>query len=136
MIGCRSWYTSTVVETSQDTLIKFKYSGRNLANNHDVIVVNFNYRLGLFGWLSHPSLNHDGSLEDKSGNFGILDSLAALEWVQNNIEAFGGDPTNVTLFGESAGGINIFAILASQQGEGLFHKANHPKRASHLHPYG
>ena len=102
---------------------QFKYSGRNLAKNHGVIVVNFNYRLGLFGWLSHPSLNHDGSLEDKSGNFGILDCVAALEWVQNNIEAFGGDPTNVTLFGESAGGINIFAILASQQGEGLFHKA-------------
>jgi len=102
---------------------QFKYSGRNLAKNHDVIVVNFNYRLGLFGWLSHPSLNLDGSLEDKSGNFGILDSLAALEWVQDNIEAFGGDPTNVTLFGESAGGINIFAILASQLGEGLFHKA-------------
>ena len=102
---------------------QFKYSGRNLAKNHNVIVVNFNYRLGLFGWFAHPSLNHEGSLEDKSGNYGILDSLAALQWVQDNIEAFGGDPTNVTLFGESAGGMNIFAILASQKGEGLFKKA-------------
>jgi len=102
---------------------QFKYSGRNLARNHNVIVVNFNYRLGLFGWFAHPSLNSDGSPEDQSGNYGILDSLAALQWVQDNIETFGGDPTNVTLFGESAGGMNIFAILASEQGQGLFHKA-------------
>ncbi|MAQ09313.1 MAG: carboxylesterase, partial [Gammaproteobacteria bacterium] len=102
---------------------QFKYSGRNLARNHNVIVINFNYRLGLFGWFAHPSLNSDGSPEDQSGNYGILDSLAALQWVQDNIETFGGDPTNVTLFGESAGGMNIFAILASEQGQGLFHKA-------------
>jgi para-nitrobenzyl esterase len=102
---------------------QFKYSGRNLAKNHNVIVVNFNYRLGLFGWFAHPSLNRNGSPEDRSGNYGILDCLAALQWVQGNIEAFGGDPTNVTLFGESAGGMNIFAILASQKGGGLFNKA-------------
>ncbi len=102
---------------------QFKYSGRNLARNHGVIVVNFNYRLNLFGWFTHPALNRDSSAEDRSGNYGILDSLAALQWVQDNIEAFGGNPDNVTLFGESAGGMNIFAILASPKGKGLFHKA-------------
>jgi para-nitrobenzyl esterase len=107
---------------------QFKYSGRNLAKRHDVIVVNFNYRLGIFGWFAHPALNGGGSLEDRSGNYGILDGLAALQWVQDNIAAFGGDPQNVTLFGESAGGMNIFAILASPilaapEGRALFHKA-------------
>jgi para-nitrobenzyl esterase len=102
---------------------QFKYSGRNLAKRHDVIVVNFNYRLGLFGWFAHPALNHGGSPEDRSGNYGILDVLAALQWVQDNIAVFGGNPHNVTLFGESAGGMNIFAILASPNGRGLFHKA-------------
>ncbi len=102
---------------------QYKYSGRNLARKHDVIVVSFNYRLGLFGWFAHPSLHRDGSKEDQSGNYGILDGLAVLKWVQDNIEAFGGDPNNVTLFGESAGGMNIFAMLASQKGKGLFHKA-------------
>ena len=107
---------------------QFKYSGRNLAKRHGVIVVNFNYRLGLFGWFAHPALNSGGSSEDRSGNYGILDGLAALQWVQDNIAAFGGNPNNVTLFGESAGGMNIFAILASpiltsQEGRGLFHKA-------------
>jgi para-nitrobenzyl esterase len=101
---------------------QFKYSGRNLASKHKVIVVNLNYRLGLFGWFAHPALNQNGSLKDKSGNYGILDILAALQWVQENIKAFGGDPGNVTLFGESAGGMNIFAILASPEARNLFHK--------------
>ena len=101
---------------------QFKYSGRNLASKHKVIVVNLNYRLGLFGWFAHPALNKSGSLKDKSGNYGILDILAALQWVQENIKAFGGNPDNVTLFGESAGGMNIFAILASPEARNLFHK--------------
>jgi para-nitrobenzyl esterase len=102
---------------------QFKYSGTQLASTHDVIVVSFNYRLGPFGWFSHPALNHGGSAEDQSGNYGNLDSIRALKWVQNNIEAFGGNPDNVTVFGESAGGMNTFVLLASPLAEGLFHKA-------------
>jgi para-nitrobenzyl esterase len=102
---------------------QYKYSGRHLAQRFDLIVVTFNYRLGLFGWFSHPSLNTDGSPEDRSGNYGNLDTVRALEWVQNNIEAFGGAPGNITLFGESAGGMNVFALLASPTAKGMFHRA-------------
>ncbi|MEH6571508.1 MAG: carboxylesterase family protein, partial [Halioglobus sp.] len=102
---------------------QFKYSGTQLANTHDVVVVTFNYRLGPFGWFSHPALNSGGSAEDQSGNYGNLDSIRALKWVQDNIEAFGGNPDNVTLFGESAGGMNTFVLLASPLAQGLFHKA-------------
>ena len=102
---------------------QFKYSGTQLANTHDVVVVTFNYRLGPFGWFSHPALNNGGSAEDQSGNYGNLDHMRALEWVQSNIEAFGGNPDNVTLFGESAGGMNTFVLLTSPLAQGLFHKA-------------
>jgi para-nitrobenzyl esterase len=102
---------------------QYKYSGTMLASTHDLIVVSFNYRLGPFGWFSHPALNADGSAEDRSGNYGTLDTLAALRWVRDNIEAFGGNPDNVTVFGESAGGMNTFALLASPLAPGLFHKA-------------
>ncbi len=102
---------------------QFKYSGTQLANTHNVIVVTFNYRLGPFGWFSHPALNQHGSAEDQSGNYGNLDTIRALGWVQNNIEAFGGNPDNVTLFGESAGGMNTFVLLASPLAKGLFNKA-------------
>jgi para-nitrobenzyl esterase len=102
---------------------QFKYSGTQLANTHNVIVVTFNYRLGPFGWFSHPALNLDGTAEDQSGNYGNLDTIRALKWVQSNIEAFGGDPDNVTLFGESAGGMNTFVLLASPLAKGLFNKA-------------
>ena len=82
----------------------------------DVVVVSINYRLGVFGFLSYPGLAG-------SGTFGLQDQQAALRWVQRNIAAFGGDPTNVTLFGESAGGLSICAHLASPAARGLFHKA-------------
>lgn len=102
---------------------QYKYSGKFLAQQHRVIVVNFNYRLGPFGWFAHPGLNQGASDEGNSGNFGNLDSLAALKWVQANIGNFGGNPNNVTLFGESAGGMNTYALLASPLAKGLFHKA-------------
>lgn len=102
---------------------QYKYSGTYLAKTHDVIVVSFNYRLGPFGWFSHPALNEEGSAEDRSGNYGNLDTIAALQWVQNNIAAFGGNPDNVTVFGESAGGMNTYVLLASPLANGLFHKA-------------
>lgn len=102
---------------------EYKYSGTMLASTHKLIVVSFNYRLGPLGWFLHPALNTEGSAEDRSGNFGTLDTIGALRWVRDNIEAFGGNPDNVTVFGESAGGMNTFALLASPLAKGLFHKA-------------
>jgi para-nitrobenzyl esterase len=95
-----------------------------LVRDHEVVVVTINYRLGIFGWLSHPALRAGakGSL-DRSGNFGTLDMIAALRWVRENIGAFGGDPGNVTIFGESAGGVNVYSLLVSPAASGLFHAA-------------
>ncbi len=92
-----------------------------LARDNGVIVVTINYRLGVFGWLSHPALRASTeNAEDASGNFGTLDMIRGLEWVRDNIPAFGGDPDRVTLFGESAGGINVFSLLVSPRAKGLF----------------
>jgi para-nitrobenzyl esterase len=100
------------------------YQAHHLAGSNDVIVVLVNYRVGLMGWLSHDAIrNSANNLEDASGNFGTLDLIAALHWVQSNISAFGGDPNNVTVFGESAGGRNVFSLLASPLAKGLFHRA-------------
>lgn len=92
-----------------------------LAGPWKVIAVTVNYRLGPLGWFAHPALG--GSDEDTSGNYGTLDLIAALRWVQENIAAFGGDPNNVTIFGESAGGVNAYALLAAPAARGLFHRA-------------
>lgn len=95
-----------------------------LVRDHDVVVVTVNYRLGIFGWLSHPALRAGAeSALDRSGNFGTLDLIEALRWVRANIAAFGGDPGNVTIFGESAGGVNVYSLLVSPAAEGLFHAA-------------
>ncbi|HKJ24516.1 MAG TPA: carboxylesterase family protein, partial [Myxococcota bacterium] len=100
------------------------YHGGNLAATEDVIVVAIQYRLGPFGWFRHASLRGEGTTAaDRSGNFGILDQIRALEWVQANIEAFGGDPDRVTIFGESAGGRDVYMLLASRQAQGLFQRA-------------
>ncbi|WP_396604738.1 carboxylesterase/lipase family protein [Bradyrhizobium sp. YCK136] len=84
-----------------------------------VVVVSFNYRLGVFGFLAHPDLD----AEAPSGNYGLRDQLAALRWVKANIAGFGGDPDNVTLFGESAGAMAVGILMASPLAHGLFHKA-------------
>ena len=98
------------------------YSGAWLAANREVVVVTINYRLGVFGWFSHPKLVQDND-KDASGNFGTLDIIRSLEWVKENITEFGGNPGNVTIFGESAGGFNVLSMIASPLASGLFHKA-------------
>ncbi|MBN2026561.1 MAG: carboxylesterase family protein [Actinobacteria bacterium] len=97
------------------------YNGRNLAEQ-GVVVVNFNYRLGPFGFLALPELSQE-SPNGVSGNYGMLDQIAALEWVRDNINVFGGDPDNVTIFGESAGGASVCYLMASPLAEGLFERA-------------
>lgn len=97
---------------------------QRLAAEHDVIVVAINYRLGVFGWLSHPALRVTASgPEAASGNFGTLDLIRGLEWVRDQIAGFGGDPNRVTIFGESAGGVNVYSLLLSPRAKGLFHAA-------------
>ena len=97
------------------------YDGSQFARD-DIVLVSFNYRLGNFGFFAHPAV----SAEQRGGmlgNYGLMDQLAALEWVQRNIAAFGGDPGNVTLFGESAGGMSVHVLLTSPLARGLFQKA-------------
>ncbi len=100
------------------------YDGGYLAASQDVVVVGINYRLGPLGWFRHASLR-DGSptAADRSGNYGVLDMIAALAWVRDNIGALGGNPDNVTIFGESAGGRDVFALLQAPGARGLFHRA-------------
>ena len=97
------------------------YEGKHLARR-GVVVVTINYRLGPLGFMAHPKLSKE-SPHGVSGNYGLLDQIQALHWVRNNITAFGGDPGNVTIFGESAGGASVCALLASPLAEGLFHRA-------------
>ncbi len=87
-----------------------------------VVVVTVNYRLGTLGFLAHPALSAESATR-VSGNYGLLDQIAALRWVRSNIARFGGDPDNVTIFGESAGGWSVHALLASPKARGLFHRA-------------
>jgi para-nitrobenzyl esterase len=96
-----------------------EYDGRKLAKDGDVVVVTINYRLNIFGYLAHPALDAEGHA---FGNYGYMDQQFALRWVQKNIAAFGGDPGNVTIFGESAGGNSVLAAMASPTAKGLFHR--------------
>ncbi len=98
------------------------YDFSNLATSQQVIVVTINYRLGLFGWFASPFFSETGEGLDKSYNFGHLDIIKGLEWVNQNISSFGGDKNNVTIFGESAGGSNALTVLVSPLADGLFHK--------------
>ncbi|MDX2151153.1 MAG: carboxylesterase family protein [Bryobacteraceae bacterium] len=87
-----------------------------------VVLVTLNYRLGRFGFFAFPALSRERPDETK-GNYAYMDQIAALQWVKRNIAAFGGDPTNVTIFGFSAGGVSVHSLLASPMARGLFHKA-------------
>jgi para-nitrobenzyl esterase len=97
------------------------YSGTNMALQGDVVIVTANYRLGALGFTHLADLG--GEAWASSANCGILDQVAALTWVHDNIAAFGGDPDNVTIFGESAGGCSVVTLLATPSAKGLFHKA-------------
>lgn len=97
------------------------YDGEALARQ-GVVVVTINYRLGIFGFMAHPALTRE-SPNRSSGNYGFLDQVAALKWVRENIAGFGGDPNNVTIFGESAGAVSVAAHMISPLSKGLFHRA-------------
>ena len=119
--------------------LKDIYNFSTMVNRHDVIVVTINYRLGAFGWFTHPAIQNNHKGIDKTSNFGTLDIIHALKWVNNNIELFGGDPSNITIFGESAGGHNVLSLLVAPQAKGLFHKAisqsGYTTSVSKLHAY-
>ncbi|MBX9460475.1 MAG: carboxylesterase family protein [Brevundimonas sp.] len=108
---------SLVAGSSKERL----YDGTRLAQE-GVVVVSINYRLGVLGFLAHPDLSAE-SPAGVSGNYGVMDQVAALRWVRDNIEAFGGDPDNVTIAGESAGGLSVVYLMASPLARGLFDKA-------------
>ncbi len=99
------------------------YYGYAVAARSNMVYVSLNYRLSLFGWFRLPALAEGESAADASGNYGTLDIMAALRWVKENIAAFGGDPTRVTVSGESAGAFNVLSLLVSSQAEGLFQRA-------------
>ena len=97
------------------------YDGSAFAKS-DVVLVSFNYRIARFGFFAFPALSKEQGAHP-TANFGLLDQIAALEWVKRNVAAFGGDPSNVTIFGESAGGMSVNALLTSPLSAGLMHKA-------------
>jgi para-nitrobenzyl esterase len=98
-----------------------RYDGSNLAHKRDIVVVTVNHRLNAFGFLDLSSVG--GAKFAGSGNVGMLDIVAALEWVRDNIANFGGDPGNVTVFGESGGGGKVSTLMAMPAANGLFHRA-------------
>ena len=97
------------------------YDGREFAKR-GIVLVSINYRLGVLGYLAHPELSRE-SEDNISGNYGLMDQILALQWVRENIEAFGGDASNITIFGESAGALSVEYLLASPPARGLFDKA-------------
>lgn len=98
------------------------YDGTKLARR-GVVLVTLNYRLGRLGFFDHPALAAEREAGEAGGNYGVMDMIAALKWVRDNIAAFGGDPEQVTLFGESAGGVAVTQLMVAQSARGLFSKA-------------
>ncbi len=109
-----------MVATSAARVRRIAFDGDSLARR-GVVVVTLNYRLGSFGFFSHPALTRE-SPNHASGNQGILDQIAALKWVRDNIAKFGGDPNNVTIFGESAGSLDVSVLMTSPLSKGLFQR--------------
>jgi para-nitrobenzyl esterase len=97
------------------------YDGEEISKK-GIVFVSINYRVGVMGFMAHPELSKESGY-NASGNYGFLDQIAALKWVQRNIAAFGGDPSNVTILGQSAGAFSVNALIASPLAKGLFHKA-------------
>lgn len=110
------------------------YTGKYIASRKDVVVVTINYRLGPLGFLAHPALALSNGSKT-SGNYGTMDQILALEWVKSNIAAFGGDPNNVMVFGESAGAVNTSVLLAVPSAKGLFHRAGIQSGSPVASPY-
>lgn len=125
-------WTATWPPASLKPVMVWIHGGGNVAGSgngngaslvsHGVVLVTFNYRLGIFGFLAHPELTAESS-DHGSGNYGLMDQIAALRWVQENIKKFGGDPENVTIFGESAGAMDVNLLMASPPAKGLFRRA-------------
>lgn len=111
------------------------YWGNELARRYGVVVVNLSYRVGPLGFLAHPELTAESS-EHVSGNYGLLDVIAGLKWVQRNVAAFGGDPGNVTIFGQSAGAWVINNLMISPAARGLFHAAIAESEGGDMGPAG
>jgi len=99
------------------------YYGNAVVQTSNMLYISVNFRLGAMGWFFHPAVTRGGSPEDQSGNYGTLDLIKSLEWVRDNIKAFGGDPNNVTIAGESGGAFNVLSLLVSPTAKGLFHRA-------------
>src|SRR5271166_2835 len=109
------------------------YRGSDLARNGDVVVVTINYRLGALGFLGHPAAVDGSKNPGEVGNWGLMDQVAALRWVRNCIADFGGDPGNVTVFGESAGGMSVATLLGVPAARGLFHRAVVESGPAYMH---
>jgi para-nitrobenzyl esterase len=122
MFGGGNFVGGTDFGLSELNLGPSVYDGQTLADNQNAIVVSFNYRVGVLGFLAHPALTA-ASGQHTSGNNGLLDAIQALHWVQDNIAAFGGDKTHVMLFGQSAGAFNTCSLVASPLAKGLFSSA-------------
>ena len=99
-----------------------EYNPEIFVKTENIIFVSMSYRLGFFGWLSHPLIREQSGL-NASSNFGLLDQIMAVQWVKNNIQFFGGNPNNITIFGESAGGQDVIALYTSPIAKGLFERA-------------
>jgi len=99
------------------------YWGHAMAGKSNLVYVTVNFRLGVMGWFRHPAVTGSGSPSDRSGNFGTLDLIRSLEWLRDNIAAFGGDPGNITIAGESGGAMDVLSLITSPLARGLFHKA-------------
>jgi para-nitrobenzyl esterase len=99
------------------------YFGNAFAEQSNLVYISVNYRLGAMGWFKHPAVTGSGSPEDQSGNYGTLDLIKSLQWIRDNIKAFGGNPNNVTIAGESGGAFNVLSLLISPSAKGFFHRA-------------
>ncbi|MFW9787896.1 MAG: carboxylesterase family protein, partial [Candidatus Thorarchaeota archaeon] len=99
------------------------YYGNAVAEKSNMLYISVNYRLGVMGWFLHPAVTGSGTPEDQSGNYGTLDLVKSLEWVRDSISAFGGNPNNVTIAGESGGAFNVLSLLVSPVAKGLFQRA-------------